>query len=260
LTAQFAPIAPLKIQRHLDLELGVFGNFHMVIASQVISNSQAWVDYYGERRDKLGMCEVILDNGMYEDGEPMPGRKLMQVVNILQPDWLVMPDKMGNKDATLELSSAFFDEYGTHLPAYTNFMGVAQGQTEDEVVECARIMTDKFYPRLTGIAVPRIVCDTFGTRISAVDRIAALDEDIEVHLLGFSRSLVDDIASAQRDGVLGIDSAYPIWVGEPVTTADRYRDAYRRPSDFWDWDLDKIDVDMVSSNIRQLRQIVANLP
>jgi len=74
---------------------------------------------------------IILDNSIFELGEAFESEKYESYVRDLNPDIYIMPDVLGDKEATLHNATQWakkeFERYS---------MAVIQGQSMDELVEC----------------------------------------------------------------------------------------------------------------------------
>lgn len=260
---RFAPIAPLAIQQHLDLERDSFGDYHLLLANVVLSDPKGWSEYYEKKRRRVSEGEgekqgliVILDNSLIELGKAMDSTTLNEAIHIVGPDYLVLPDVMGDMYATMAASMDFVDGADPATWGMCEPLGVAQGEDIRQLVQCAQFMLEELC--CGAISIPRVVADKLGTRFDAVQQIARMcrDSSAGLHLLGFSSNLSDDIRCARHPSVMGIDSAYPVWCGHEIKSTNAYDRKARRPADFWTWDIDKINVDQVESNIRRVRMMV----
>ena len=84
--------------------------------------------------------EVILDNGVFELGTAWDSDKFAGWVEKLKPTYYIVPDVLEDCDATIESFEKFTSRY-KDLPG--KIMGVAQGNTYDEVVRCYRAIEPK---------------------------------------------------------------------------------------------------------------------
>jgi hypothetical protein len=125
------------------------------------------------------------------------------------------------------------------------FLGVLQGQTFEEFMDCAAIMHGM---GVQWLSVPRHATSKIGTRQTLVTAVHDLYPEVKIHLLGFSDDVIDDMMSARLPGVQGIDSAMPIWAKQPLTSMSF---PGKRPVDYMEWDwVPKEAVD----NIRKVRE------
>lgn len=83
---------------------------------------------------------VLLDNGIFEEGVAMDAGKYADWIINLQPDEYVVPDVLENSSQTIENFSNWLVDYGD-LPGRK--IGVAQGKTLKEFVDCYKFMSEK---------------------------------------------------------------------------------------------------------------------
>jgi len=197
---------------------------------------------------------IILDNSLIELGEPVSFEVMREAVSIVQPSCIVLPDKLGDKDATITMSrgaSKLWNEL--HVP----FMAVPQGQTLDELAECAQVLA-----AIQGVmyfGLPRFFTSTTGTRRNAVSLLRRFLPKIPIHLLGFSDNVIDDIYCARMEGVMGIDSAAPIRAGyHNIDFVSQYFDIKAPPprGDFWE--TKALPSTLVLSNLEMVRRAVGD--
>jgi hypothetical protein len=77
--------------------------------------------------------EVILDNSIFELGTAFSGDGYYKWINELQPTWYIIPDVLGNADATLKSMDNWLSTYKVEG---VKSIGVAQGDSFDEVARC----------------------------------------------------------------------------------------------------------------------------
>lgn len=102
--------------------------------------------------------KVLLDNSLYELGDALTNEELAKGVMDLKPTEYVVPDCLNDKEVTINRFESFIKEY-PNLPGLK--IGVCQGKTINEMVECYRYMRD----HADKIAIPFgsiSYCDFFG--------------------------------------------------------------------------------------------------
>lgn len=235
--------------------MNCFGDYHLLLAHVVLSDPKGWRDYYAAKRRRDPDTVVILDNSLIELGAPLGPKALAEATRIVQPDYLVMPDKLGDWRATVASSIKFCDDYDTRVPGWVNFAGVVQGTTYSELVKCAEQLIDHCFPRIAALHVPRHITNNLGSRRQIVEHlIEAFSADMEIHLLGFSDNLRDDMECCALPGIAGIDSAYPLWARKRLLRKRNYDHTGKRPADFWTWGPGNVDLGLVKYNIGKLRR------
>lgn len=84
--------------------------------------------------------KVLLDNSMFELRDSLPGDWLAEEVLNLRPTWYVIPDKLNDKETTINRFEEFIKKY-PNLPGLK--IGVIQGSTKEEMEECYKYMSEK---------------------------------------------------------------------------------------------------------------------
>ena len=199
-----------------------------------------------------------MDNSLIELGKPLPMTAVLEAGELVNASVVVLPDVLGDRIATLNASTKAtleLDELRASSPYARSVrtLGVAQGQTTDDVFSCARDMVQLLGVDI--ISIPRHVTGTIGTRINLVRMVAKYGKPI--HLLGFSNNLFDDMWCMKVKGVMGIDSAVPIWYGlqgfQLPTTPPVVANFGKRPSDYEQ----QVSIDQnVIYNLRRVEQWV----
>ena len=86
--------------------------------------------------------EVLLDNSIFELGEAFEPRKYIEYASELNPSFLIVPDVLEESEATISAWEKFSLDYklSDYTDAYT--IGVVQGKSYQELVECYKFMAD----------------------------------------------------------------------------------------------------------------------
>jgi len=203
----YAPTAPTHILRQLK-EKGWLGRYHLLLAHDVIDHAEEYEDIF----DVQSQYEIILDNGAYELGEPMPAADLHDAAMIVGAKYIALPDKLKDTRATMTLAeegSRAFLAIDKHPPY--GMLAIPQGNNLDEFTTCVRALAGLFNVKAWGI--PRVVGDAIGTRESAIRWVNAYTGNQPIHLLGFTNDFRDDIVCCRIPRVVGIDSTEPIRLG-----------------------------------------------
>lgn len=158
---------------------------------------------------------LILDNSAYELGESFDPEKFAEWVEILRPDYYVVPDVPGEAEATL----IAFEEWGKKykgLPGKR--MGVLQGKTATEAVNCFRYL-QQFGADIIGI--PFLIGRGFGAtddinlmsaRVLLYSQIYEQCTEHPIHLLGVSLPQEGKYAS-KMPWIVSVDTSNPIVAG-----------------------------------------------
>ena len=84
--------------------------------------------------------QVILDNSIFENGVAVSNEQLAKGVLDIRPTWYIIPDCLDNRDVTVQQFEDFKKEY-KDIPGQC--IGVVQGSTLEELVDCYRFMSEK---------------------------------------------------------------------------------------------------------------------
>lgn len=235
--AQFAPVVPVHIAKALQAEeRDYLKGYHLLLAHDIIDKPKDYQEIYGRVRRSYPDSFIILDNSIIELGKAMEIKDLLQAAAILKPNCIVIPDVMGDGDATRRSAMKFCREYVQN--AYTTakdvppLMGVLQGYDVDDVLSTLGI----FYamPLVEYIGIPRVLTKMHGSRMPTL--LAMQNSPIinnshlgggfkGFHLLGFSDNILDDVACCHVPWIQGIDSNTPVragMLGIPVDLNDGF--------------------------------------
>lgn len=81
---------------------------------------------------------MILDNSAYEyfiKGEQLDIQKFIEVINVLKPDYYILPDKLMDKEKTIEMVKSFDQS----MCPYSSPIAIAQGNSENDLIDCLNI-------------------------------------------------------------------------------------------------------------------------
>lgn len=251
----FAPVAPLEVLRTLQATRSL-GDYHLLIAPTVLDRAFAYEQFFRTRESMT----VIIDNGVVELGYPLPIRQLDQAASLIGSDRhevvVVMPDVINNGQATARLTAGAVAEW-RRLKSNVKTLGVAQGTTLKECIECAKALVEE---GVDWLAISKYAAPLLGSRIELAQALYAEFPRTPVHLLGFSENLWDDIKSvAASPMVQGIDSAMPVWANDllPLNPPDGEPHGLvgvRRPVDYW---RRPVVQPVSSTNVRIVREWIA---
>ena len=99
-------------------------------------------EYYSFfKQSLLAGREVLLDNSIFELGEAFDPKKYIRYITELNPSFFIVPDVLENAQATVASWNKFYLNYGEDLKGQTA-IGVVQGNSYQELVECYKFMSD----------------------------------------------------------------------------------------------------------------------
>jgi hypothetical protein len=102
--------------------------------------TEQYPEYYQFFKDSLAEGrEVLLDNSIFELGESFDPVKYAEVINELKPTFYIVPDVL-EKGYESMISFDKFMKANPELPGLS--IGVVQGKTYDELVDCYKYMSE----------------------------------------------------------------------------------------------------------------------
>lgn len=244
---QYAPVAPIESLIKLS-QMGLLGNYQLLIAPIVNDRAD---DYHDFAREHPGQ-RVILDNGVIETGQSVDLLSLFNAAMISNATVVVMPDFIDEKDDTIQATASAIRQIRLHrlspgkwpptgFSSWShepiNLMGVIQGRTLEECLECAEAHVAN---GVDWLAVPRGLTKNLKSRVQLTVAVAEA-YGLPIHVLGFSENLMDDIlTSVCHSLVQGIDAATPVWLPErlplhpSMAGPEQVASWGRRRPDFWE--------------------------
>lgn len=91
------------------------------------------------KKSRVNGLDLLLDNSIFELGKAFDPAKFANYIQELQPSYYVIPDSLENKDETIQSYKNFVRDYDNLNGAK---IGVVQGKTFNELVECYKFMSD----------------------------------------------------------------------------------------------------------------------
>jgi hypothetical protein len=211
---------------------------------------------------------VYMDNSCFELGQSLSDELLYEWCEKLSPDIVVLPDVLGDRDATLRRTFDFLDKY-PHVANYG--MAVAQGSNPAELIDCYAEFRDyrsEHDDYIEMLAIPFVYnwvektpAKQAAERINLLelmDRRRVIDRCRRHHLLGTWQA---NEFSHYRDygWIWSIDTSNPIMA---AIAGDVYTNIglFHKPKPTFDsvYHLSERDIDMklLYNNVEKFRSIV----
>lgn len=210
---KYSPIAPLTLLEQMH-DKEILGNYLLLLAHEVLEFPRGYIDLV-DSLENTGENPrfIIMDNGVVELGKALPVLKVIDAANLVEADCIITPDSLGAFRATQKLvieQSAELRNSGFPL------MKVPQGDNLPELIQCADWLRDYLQapngdPDYWGI--PRWIANELGSRVPMTHYLGMRTPNVQIHLLGMSKHLNDDLYCTTMPGVTGIDSANPLVLG-----------------------------------------------
>lgn len=209
---KFAPVCPPHILKYLQDNF-MMGDYHLLLAHDVVQKPEQYSDIFHKDH---GMT-VIMDNSVIELGTAVDLHMIADAARLTHATHIVLPDTLTECDKTLFDCTQALDTWGeffaNSLEHDWSFMFVPQGKTLKEWTHCLETFYEEQCGRVGIWGIPRILTDTPGieTRRTAIEIARAVCSGIQLHMLGFSDNVIDDILCARElHPDEGIDSAVPL--------------------------------------------------
>jgi len=129
---QLAVIAPTPA-----LELTHYGDFYFVLAHRVLLD-ETYEEFY---RKASNLKPIMLDNGVFEKGQPLSTEEIMQAAKLISASEVVAPDFPLKKEKTLDAARNFINSLSLAEVERFRIVLLPHGRNFSELVDCYRIMT-----------------------------------------------------------------------------------------------------------------------
>ena len=137
LIAHETPLSIMKSEDHFKIN-----DYTYVLLHKLIEDPE----YYNAVKDIMNVGastftshQVYLDNSCFELGASLSNELLYEWCQKLLPSVVILPDTLGNKEATISQTDEFLDSY----PDTAQYgMAVIQGNSPDEMIDCYQYFRD----------------------------------------------------------------------------------------------------------------------
>ena len=207
---------------------------------------------------------TYLDNSCFELGESLDNDILYEWFQRLEPDFVVLPDVLGDRKRTLVRSIEFANDYPTTIP---NGMPVIQGATQDEMIDCYNDFIE-YSDKWPIIGIPFVYrwVDKDPTlqaneRIKLLERmdIECIDRKFKHHLLGTWQAR-EFAHYRDYNWIHSIDTSNPVMAALDGTAYAGIHGLTQKPTSTFDsiYDMkeEDINLDLLYYNVDSFRQIV----
>lgn len=248
--SKYSPIAPIAIMEKL-YEHDLLGNYLLLLAHDVLKHPERYENLILAIPDDLF---IIMDNSVVELGRPMPFDDVVEAACVVEASCIITPDVLGDFEATQNLIMEHQKDLETcGFP----LMRAPQGNSPEELIKCVDWMRSQL-PRNTldepeYWGIPRWIANNLGSRIPITQYILLSAEHPKVHLLGMSSWYEDDMRLTTFEGVMGIDSANPLVLGQNMVDMTQDDWTHLDRGDYW---LHTQLLPLAASNVEYMHAIV----
>lgn len=217
--ARYSPVANVHLMIEL-CEANLLSGYILLLAHHVMQfpkEHRKLIELLRTKMPSSSLC-IILDNSLIELGAAVDIELMTNAAIICQPSFIVLPDALLDKDASIKL---YLEAYNSWKPLLningnsSKYLAVIQGAGFIEMSQCCHTYYAHSLSNgglLGALGIPRKYTNIYGSRYE-ITQIMQERYDLPIHLMGFSDNLVDDLQSAAIPGVMGIDSATPLRMG-----------------------------------------------
>lgn len=253
---KFAPVAPIQVLEGLwAAGPEAFGDYHLLLAHHTVEHKARFKALFETIANSGHTCTIIMDNSIVELGDAVGPQMVAEAVEAVDQGenlqvYPVLPDVMGDGNATREAISSAYDEWNATIGG-NGFMAVAQGRNLHDYMHSVDELTNlELYPEISIIGIPRVLTKLIGSRVRpALYAKATVKAEHQIHFLGFSDNITDDIDAAKVIPSAGIDSAVPLRFREVFT---EFAQPGARPTDWFETaQIDKL----MLNNLEEARRI-----
>jgi hypothetical protein len=226
-------------------------------------------DYYNFFKDSVTVGrEVLLDNSIFELGESFDSDKFAEYAKELKPTYYIVPDVLEDGYATIQDFNDFIKKY-PDLPGLK--IGVVQGRTWDELVDCYRYMSDNAdyiaisfdysYYIVTGSGKTKLERYTTGRHkfINDLKREGIWNIHKPHHLLGCSLAKEFSLYTNDRS-IRSVDTSNPVVAGIKELRYNGNLGLNHKPSiklaDLIDHEVTDTQMENIEYNVKNFRKIV----
>jgi hypothetical protein len=205
---------------------------------------------------------LYLDNSCFELGESLDNDLLYKWYKKLNPSIVIAPDVLGDKDKTIERTTAFIEAYPD---AIISTMAVAQGDSQESLIECYNAFKGMGFAMI-GIPfvyswVPKEPLLQASERISLLKRMVEeghIDTSIKHHLLG-TWAAREFLEYQGYNWVYSVDTSNPIMAaidGYKYTDKGLWFKPHSTFDSTYELKSRDIDMNMLYNNVDSFKEIV----
>lgn len=213
---KFAVISPTSgLERYASLSTCQMVLAHLCITE--VGAPTGYMSFYQKMRERGDT--IILDNGAYENGEPMPLEILEPIIHMLRPNVVCLPDYLlQDPKLTISASLRALDRWVDRFASYDlQYMFIPQAPAGElmDVMRGVEIMLNdtRVGPLVTWIGLPRALHTHFGhMRAWVAMMIKRAYPHLKLHALGSGAGSLDEF-NLLKQTCESMDSSSPVWRG-----------------------------------------------
>lgn len=223
--------------------MALLSDFHLTLAQILTTDYLRTYGIADKRRDF-----IVMDNGAAEGMAITSASRLLVIASRYGADEVVVPDHLGDADATRDMIKEFFDAEKMISPAYRKFdyMCVVQGNHVIERHNLIAWLAPQLQVKTIGIPRKLIGDGTLGVRIDLANWIeSTFPGRFQIHFLGASPLWPRELQSVAKYAphVRSLDSSMPFaYAMSGVRLKDKHLPKIARPEGYFDFPVDCYDL------------------
>ncbi len=215
-------------------------------------------EYLQKFKDALAAGrEVILDNSIFELEEAFDADRFAYWINELKPTWYIVPDSLENVKKTMSNMAEWNIRYADKVPAECKKIGVVQGKTYSQIINCYEYMVNMANVDMVAISFdysyfqekfphPNKYVSWMLGRVQLLGRMVrdgVINPDVPHHLLGCGLPQEFQFyREAKYDWIYSLDTSNPVVHG--------LKEIYYKDQGLWDKESQKLFT-MINSEVTE---------
>ena len=223
-----------------------------MVLVHMLDNQQYGKFYLGFVRNK---GQLIMDNGVYERGEPLPINLMLTYARIFKPKEIVLPDMVYDKDKTIYLMNESLRSMSPDEIDDYSIMGVVQGKDKQDWIECFNWVNDN--PKITtmGIHIKRLFSSPYWDSYEEGLDYIVTNKRKRVHILGLNTKALPYIIKYKQH-LRSVDSKLPVKAGATGLNLKEKKSDYKMYSFDFNMEIPSPYMKIVKQNIKYLIEVL----
>lgn len=237
---KFAPVVPVHFYQQF-LVHGYVPQSVLLLAHDVVEHVQEYEELFSD--PAWQNTTIFMDNSLVELKKAVDIVMVKEAVDIIdsgissRPVVVICPDVMAEAQASAKLTKGSWPEWAWEFRDYQKLV-VLQGNTMRGFLECTEELAEL---NPDWVSIPRVTEDLFGYhRRELIPYVQSIIPGANIHLLGFSDYIWEDLRAAAHSAVSSIDSTVPFRMNTMNILSEKIP-----PRGDW-WETAKFTKDMIS--------------
>lgn len=203
---KFAPVVPFNFYQQFLIH-GYVPDSILLLAHDVVAHPKEYQEIFADAR--WSRTTIFMDNSLVELKKAVDIEMVAEAVSIVSlanQVVVICPDVMAESQASQKATLDAWPEWSWRFREYKKLV-VLQGESIRTFLETAEVLED-LDP--DWVSIPRVTEQLFGYhRRELIPYVKAIYPRANLHLLGFSDYIWEDLRAVSHPAVQSIDSAVP---------------------------------------------------